>query len=164
MLFNVERLRTMEPNRAWHRHKKGFIVFSLLIASLAVSLFSIICLFSQPLSPRNLTNFNCRPSSGTETFIVAEEVNLVDGMSEDEALKVAYSVLKKTVGGSTEQETKLAKPNSLVNEEGLWNVTFSWAWTPYGLPVRVIQYWSLEVLIDPVSQIVVYAMEETTAG
>jgi len=150
--------------RAWYRRKIGFIVFALLITLLLGSVFVGISLYHQNLPPNNLASFTCRLSSSNQTFTIDVEVDLIDGMDKDEAIKTATKVFDKISQISTQSSPTTFSSTAYVHEDGSWTVEFDVVYMDTsnfipghsGLNTRV-SHVKLEMVINPFDQTVVYS-------
>ncbi len=78
---------------AWCRGRSGLIVFTLCFVF--IFLFVGVSLNNQASLKNNLENFDCHFSSNSQTFSIDVEVELSDGMDQDEAVSVAINALNK---------------------------------------------------------------------
>lgn len=135
--------------QAWYRGKIGF---SLAVSLITVIFLSIIVGVSSPRQ-KTLTegttnnslrtvNFTCSCYFLNNTFTVAVEVNLTDGMNQDEAIKVANKVFEVTIGQAGQPHQFRS---ASVDEDGIWTIELTWN---FG-------HW-FEAVINPFNKTVVY--------
>lgn len=138
------RMKDVGKMQPWYKNKKGFILLTVAIALLTFFIVTGVIFHFQKPETNKPTSFTCRYDSSNETFAVAVEIDLTDGMNQDEAVKVATEVFKVSVGGQYELRTVTA------DEQGLWTVEFGW-----GYPGESLGHW-FEGVINPFDRTVTY--------
>lgn len=116
--------------RAWYRRKTKFIAFGLLSTIVALSVLVSIPLYHQKPTTNSLAslvNFTCS-SSSNQTFIVDVEVNLTDGMNQDEAISVVAKAYEGARGYSVRLATRSIS-GAYIGENGFWTVEFHITYT-----------------------------------
>ncbi len=74
--------------------RKTFLLLGMLLAILVVTPVFMIVSSSRPIQPRNpSTSFACYSLADNQTFAIMAEVNLMDGMNQEEATNIALKVL-----------------------------------------------------------------------
>lgn len=140
--------------QAWYRGKIGFIVSATPITVAISSIITGASLLRQKTPTESIThnslgavNFTCSLYFHNETFTVAVEVNLKDGMNQDEAIKVANKVFEVTLGqGGQPHQFRSAN----VDEKGIWTIELTW-----GYSIHDLGHW-FEAVINPFNQTVIY--------
>jgi len=94
---------------------------AVLIPLIAASALAGISIFGESMSERNFISFTCYSSIRNRTFEIPVEINLADGMDQEEAKRIATEAFDEAVemdeGGSL-REFRIEA--SLVN--GTWNM------------------------------------------
>ena len=137
----TENVGKMHP---WYRGKKGFILFTVAITLLTFPIVIGVSSYFQKPETNKPTSFTCRYNSSNQTFAVSAEIDLTDGMNQDEAVKVATEVFKASVGAQYQLRTASA------NEQGMWTVEFDW-----GYPGESLGHW-FEAIINPFDRTAAY--------
>lgn len=110
--------------KVWYRSKIVFVAFVTVFALLAALMYvGITSLIQEPLV-NNLVCFTCRPSTGNQTFAVMVEVNVTDGMDQDEAIKVANKVFGKGFELDPNYDLRSVSIERMSDEHGIWLVDF----------------------------------------
>ncbi len=105
---------------AWCRGRAGLIAFTLCIAIIFV--FVGVYLVNQASPKNNLESFSCHFSSSNQTFSVEVEVELSDGMDQDEAISVAASALKEVLVVNSKEQYDPIKASADLDPYGVWTV------------------------------------------
>ncbi len=146
------------------RRRIKLIVSAGAIALFVILVFEGVSLFS-PLPARvDLVSFICSSYVGEQTFTVKANVNLTDGMSQDEATKVASIVLSEISQLPSEASLECST-NSKCDDEGIWTVEFAFgtrvhdASRSYGGSEAIPRILKVYVMtIDPRDQTVKYSL------
>jgi hypothetical protein len=109
----------------WQRKKTRFLISAVAIALIIVLAFEGISLFWSQPAEGNLVSFVCSLSSSNQVFTVNANINLADGMEQDEAMEVASKVLLVISQQSTGQSLQFLFTNSTNDEKGIWTVEFT---------------------------------------
>jgi hypothetical protein len=109
----------------WKRRRTRFLVSATAIAFLTILTLEGILNYWSPTADGNLVCFVCNPSSSNQAFLVNANINLTDGMNQNEAMEVASKVLfgisQQTAGPSLQ----LLSVNCSHDEEGIWTAEFT---------------------------------------
>jgi hypothetical protein len=109
-----------------------------------------IHILSQKPSDNNdsddLVAFSCHLSGHQEAFTMAVDVDLTDGMDQDEAVFVASTLFDNALGQAVLHQFKSAE----VDELGTWKVELAWGYATEGLG-----HW-FEAEIDSLNRTIVY--------
>lgn len=151
--------------QAWYRRKTGFIVILLLTSLLIGSALGVLLYGSKP-QKNNLTSFTCLFSSSSQTFTIAVEVNLTDGMDQDEAIKAAKEVFFKVAEMSQKKDVIIVDSLARMREDGTWMVEIDYKEMIITEPVHQthIPRFSpvpgyFEALINPFNQTIKYCFQ-----
>ena len=163
------RLRKNSPDsrehvRAWYKGSKGLIVLSLCIAFILVFVGVFL---NNRASPRsNLTSFDCRSSSGNQAFSISVEVELSNGMDQNEAVNVATSALNKMLVVNSEERIGSFGSSADLGRDGVWTVRLKWTRITESyfagvhpgstVPQTQMTSGSFEAIIDPINRTVIY--------
>lgn len=152
-------LSNRERVAAWCRSKKVIIAVVLCIAFIFV--FVGIFLSNQASPKSNFESFNCLSSSSGQAFSIDVEVELSDGMDQNEAVNVATCALKSIRAVDPEAREVYFGSSANLGLDGLWTVKLEWTnvlhtfppghWSPTFLVISE----SFEALIDPANRTVV---------
>jgi len=93
--------------------------------------FEGISLFWSQPAEGNLISFVCSTSSSNQAFTVNANINLTNGMDQDEAIEVASKVLLEISQQSVGKSLQLLSTNSTHDEKGIWTIAFT-----YGAPAH----------------------------
>lgn len=157
----------VEQTPPWYKRKTGFIALSLLAILVIVSILVGVSLYHQKPptdGATNLVSFTCCLTSSNKTFTVAAEVNLTDGMDQDEAIKVATKVFEKEAHSISEAPISFSQTAS-VSENGVWMISLYRVYTSTGyfepghsgLNTRIVRE-RFEATINPFDCTVVYRL------
>lgn len=94
----------------------------------------------------DLAAFSCHPSWDAEAFTIVVNVDLTDGMNQDEAILVANTLFDKALAQTVLHQFKSAE----VDDLGVWKVELTW-----GYSTEDLGHW-FEAGIDPFNQTIVY--------
>jgi hypothetical protein len=160
-------MRVNENPEVWYKRKAGLIVLALLSGALICVPMGLY-LNLRMSQTRALTRFTCYPTLGNNngTFTISVDVNLTNGMSQNEAVLVAETVLNKLVlEKNTEEQLLNLKVSATVGDNGIWSVRFDWdvqrigyfpGAHPYGPKYMIMIHEYFEATVDPSRQTVVY--------
>jgi hypothetical protein len=165
------------------RQHSAPIVVGLIITILSVSVFmvssnflsgsavSVIPVVNNPISEQNFTQASPSPQPtlmpipvdftipvgsavGGSSNVFTVNVDLNDGMSRDEAITVAETILNRELTNAL-HELKSAE----VNNEGIWNVNFNWEYAnmvgPDDTGTPVLSHF-FNVIINPQNRTATY--------
>jgi len=113
-----------EHARAWYRGSKRLIAFSLCTAFVFV--FVGVSLVNQASPKINLTSFNCCLFSGNQTFSINVEVELSNGMDQNEAINVATNALNKILVINLNEQIESFGSSANLDPGGVWTVRLNW--------------------------------------
>lgn len=113
---------TSERAKAWYRGKTGFTVIMLFISVIIASALVGVYLYGHRPQTNNLTCFTCFFASSDQTFTIDLDVNLTDGMDQNEAIKVATEVFFKVAEMTYKRDVSITESLAHVREEGTWTV------------------------------------------
>lgn len=153
-------LRKRARVSAWCRRKARLIALTLCVALVLV--FVSVSFSNQALPKSNLVSFDCHISSSGQTFSIEVEVELSDGMDQEEATSVAIIAFKEKVVGEFSPEEHLLSlgSNAILGSDGLWTVKLKYTHMRYGLPPThdkptiVETQESFEAIINPINRTV----------
>lgn len=161
-----------EQRRIWYKSRIGFVVFTVLIALIIMSVFAGASLYSQQNQANdNLVCFVCQSSRSNQSFTITADVNLTDNMDQNEAIKIAAKLFAKIIEPLLARGYKLEYLNTHVSlEDEIWTVKLDYAYTTppryvgdsnhaTHAPVTMTFHKTLNVIIDPQAQIVKYDYE-----
>ncbi len=135
---------------AWFRGTAGFFLSVALITSVVFLTLVGIQVLSQKPYENNASNdliaFSCHPSWDGEAITIVVNINLTDGMNQDEAVLVANTLFDKALGQVVLHQLKSAE----VDELGIWKVELTW-----GYSTEDLGHW-FEAGIDPFNRTIVY--------
>jgi hypothetical protein len=104
----------------WSRRRSRFLILTVLIALFSVTGIAVFSLSTQTASRSEMVSFSCHPPSCSETFTIAVDINLTDGMNRDEALAVAYQAYYNAFEERGQLEIRLAQQD----ENGTWTIEY----------------------------------------
>ncbi len=143
---------------AWYRGWAGFVVSVALIVSLFILALVGIGMLNQRSSVNDasddIVTFSCHPSWNGEAFTIAANVDVTDGMCQDEAVIVANALFNNTMSQMVLRQLKSAQIDAL----GIWTVEFSWEYStmkPEGYSTENLGHW-FRAVIDPFNRAIVY--------
>jgi len=147
---------------AWCRGRTGLIALTLCVAFILV--FVGISLINQASLKNNLESFDCRHSSSSQAFSIEVEVELSDGMDQDEAVSTAVSAMEKVLFANPEMQIGIFGMSADLDRDGLWLVKLKLAqtittWYPghWGVMGSMVIWNFFEAIIDPINRTVVYS-------
>ena len=159
MSSNTDSAETMAHKVGWSRRKIGLVV-AVILLFLVISALVSISLFRQLSQPNDssadnsssannsLTNtpviFTVRSNSSGQTFTIIVQINLTDGMDQDEAVIVATKVFNATM------TAQYAVRSVSVDDQFVWTVEFRW-----GYQGEPLGHW-FRAVINPIDRTVVY--------
>jgi hypothetical protein len=114
--FNTSILKQLGAHR-----KKTLLLVSIAVITMVAVLLSGFSLYNQHSSENNVMNFVCYSSLSNSTTTLSVEVDLIDGMNQEEAIRVALEAFHQGVNvreGSLVQDFQ-----TFVNfADGIWTV------------------------------------------
>jgi hypothetical protein len=131
-------LNTHAEAKAWYQGKTVFIAFALLTTLTVVSVLVDIFLYRHTPSVNNQANFvvfTCYIFPSNQTFTLDVEVNLGDGIDQDEAIRVATKAHAYVVNMSQKARSNIfprlvsSSSTAYVHENGIWRVKLEMAYT-----------------------------------
>lgn len=165
MRLRKNSLDSREHVKARYRGSKGLIVLLLCIAFILV--FVGVFLNSQASPRSNPTSFDCRSSSGAQTFSINAEVELSNGMDQNEAVNVATIALSKVLVINSEERIGSFGSSADLGRDGVWAVRLKWTRVTDSfftgvhpgstVPQTQMISGSFEAIVDPVNRTVVYS-------
>lgn len=160
---------SVEPNRAYTQfyRRRAFFVAVLLTASIAIlAAIGFILLGQTPAE--NLVTFTCTASDDRTVFSVAVDVNIADGLDENEAVTITQKVFERMPRPDNYRfQSSVVECNK--DEYGVWNVKPTLTFTRYNQPWPhtvvllerlVISY---DMVINPFDQTVKYIRSQSKA-
>ena len=94
---------------------------AVLIPLIAASALASISIFGESMSERNFISFTCHSSLRNRTFKIPVEINLADGMDQEEAKMIATEAFVKAVEMDEGDELREFRINADFSNE-TWNV------------------------------------------
>lgn len=161
---------SVEPKRAYTQfyRRRAFLVAVLLIASIAIFTAIGFILLSQRSQAENLVTFTCTASDDRTVFSVAVDVNIADGLDENEAVTITQKVFERMPRPDNYRfQSSVVECNK--DEDGVWNVKPTLTFTRYNQPWPhtvvllerlVISY---DMVINPFDQTVKYIRSQSKA-
>lgn len=150
---------TTERKYILSKGKTGFVAVVVFIVVIIVSFFVFVYASHQgspmndsgennPPANDSLTNtpiiFTVRSNSSSQIFTIAVQINLTDGMDQDEAVIVATKVFNVTV------TAQYAVKSVSVDDQFVWTVGFHW-----GYQGEPLGHW-FRAAINPIDRTIVY--------
>jgi len=148
--------------------KIGFTGSVLLIGILIVTVLVGIMLYLHKPQTNSLASFTCL-SSRDERFTIALEVNLTDGMNQDEAIRVATEVFKKVSKMNAKEAPSIFRSGAFMREDETWTVWFEYVEEIFTVPVHQtpfkysqLIFGHFEVAINPFDHTIMYHFQKHT--
>lgn len=109
----------------WQQKKIRILVSATAIALIALLVFEGISLFLFHQAEGNFVSFVCNRSFSSQVFIVNANINLTDGMDQEEAMEVASKVVLEISQQSSEQSLRFLFTNSTNDGKGIWTIEYA---------------------------------------
>lgn len=118
----MDRLNASIFKKLKTRQKKTLLLVSItVIAISAILIFLGFSLYNKHSSENNLVNFVCYSSSSNSTTALPVEVDLADGMNQEEAIRVALEAFHQRV--NVREGSAVRDFNTITNfADGIWTV------------------------------------------
>ena len=162
----------MKISSKWARGKAGFVLSTISLSVIVISIIAAITLYGQKPHEIVLTSFMCLPESTNQTFTITAEVNLTDGMDETEAITLASRVFDfATHINETDYvvQSSSARGTHYINQTAeTWKVTMERIYTTtlsqlglqYEYKDIMLQiHCTLQATIDPTNKTIQYNMQ-----
>jgi hypothetical protein len=159
MVSNTDSTEAMPHKLVWSRRKIVLVVAAILVF-LVVSAFVGTSLHQQLSRPSDSSTNNQPPAndsltiapvlftahlnSSSQTFTTAVQINLTDGLNQDEAIEIATAVFNTIVNA------QYAVKSASVDENSVWTVEFRW-----GYQSEPLGHW-FKAVINPIDRTAVY--------